>query len=210
LHLSGYDLSLEDLREFRQWGSKTPGHPEFSHTPGVETTTGPLGQGISNAVGLALASKMAGARVNSAESALIDYNVYVLASDGDLMEGVAYESCSLAGHYQLDNLIVVYDSNNITIDGKAELSFTEDVTARFSGQGWHVQAVDGHDRMQIRTALENAKKANQPALIIATTTIGYGSPGKQNTSGSHGAPLGAAEVKATKEAAGWPLEPAFL
>lgn len=210
LHLSGYDLSLADLREFRQWGSKTPGHPEFGHTPGVETTTGPLGQGISNAVGLALAAKMAGARVNAAGSTLIDYNVYVLASDGDLMEGVAYESCSLAGLYKLDNLIVVYDSNNITIDGKAELSFTEDVTARFSGQGWNVQTVDGHDQAQIRSALESAKQSRQPALIIAKTTIGYGSPGKQNTSGSHGSPLGGPEVKATKEAAGWPLEPAFL
>ncbi len=130
--------------EFRQWGSKTPGHPEFNHTPGVETTTGPLGQGISNAVGLALAAKMGGARVNSADAPLIDYNVYVLASDGDLMEGVSYESCSLAGHYKLDNLIVVYDSNNITIDGKAELSLTEDMMSRFGAQGWNVQAIDGH------------------------------------------------------------------
>lgn len=209
LHLSGYEVSLDDLKDFRQWGSKTPGHPEFSHTPGVETTTGPLGQGISNAVGLALAGKMAGARVNSESADVIDYNVYVLASDGDLMEGVAYEACSMAGSYALDNLVVVYDSNNITIDGKAELTFNEDVALRFKALGWHVDSVDGHDQAAVRTALEKAKTAAQPALIVATTTIGYGAPNKQNTSGSHGSPLGADETKAAKELAGWPLEPAF-
>jgi len=209
LHLTGYDLGVEDLKEFRQWESRTPGHPEFGHTPGVETTTGPLGQGISNAVGLALASKLGGARVNSSAASLIDYNVFCIASDGDLMEGVAYEACSMAGHFKLDNLVVVYDSNNITIDGKAELSFTESVHTRFEGLGWAVQEVDGHDALAIRAALENAKKADRPALIVAKTHIGFGSPSKQDSSASHGSPLGAADVKATKEAAGWPLEPTF-
>lgn len=209
LHLSGYDLSVDDIKEFRQWGSKTPGHPEYGHTAGVETTTGPLGQGISNAVGLALAGKMAAARVNTSEASVIDYNVYVLASDGDLMEGVAYEACSMAGSYGLDNLVVVYDSNNITIDGKAELTFNEDVAKRFEASGWFVQSVDGHNQSAVRSALDTAKAASKPALIIATTTIGYGAPTKQNTSGSHGSPLGANETKAAKEAAGWPLEPTF-
>jgi len=210
LHLSGYDLSLNDLKEFRQWGAKTPGHPEFGHTDGVETTTGPLGQGISNAVGLALAAKMGGARVNTPSAKVIDYNVYVLASDGDLMEGVAYEACSMAGHYALDNLVVVYDSNNITIDGKAEDSFTENVGKRFEGLGWVVSEVDGHGEGAVRAAINVAKEADRPALIVAKTTIGYGSPTKQNTSGSHGSPLGAAETKAAKEAAGWPVSPAFF
>lgn len=209
LHLTGYDLSLQDLRDFRQWEAKTPGHPEYGHTKGVETTTGPLGQGISNAVGLALASKMAGARVNTEATSVIDYKVYVIASDGDLMEGVAYEACSIAGHLKLDNLIVVYDSNNVTIDGQAELSFSEDVGTRFSGLGWDVQHVDGHAAQEIKGALNQAKRGNRPQLIIAKTRIGFGSPKKQGLSASHGAPLGADEVRATKEAVGWPLEPAF-
>jgi transketolase len=209
LHLTGYDVSLDDIRDFRQWGSKTPGHPEFGHTAGVETTTGPLGQGISNAVGLALAAKMGGARVNSSDTSVIDYNVFALASDGDLMEGVAYEACSLAGHFKLDNLVVVYDANNVTIDGKAEISFTENVSDRFRGLGWAVAAVDGHDAAAVRAALNEAKGADRPVLIVAKTHIGYGAPNKQDTSASHGAPLGADEVKATKEAAGWPLEPTF-
>lgn len=209
LHLTGYKVSVEDIRQFRQWGSKTPGHPEFGHTDGVETTTGPLGQGICNAIGLALASKMGGARVNAPGEELIDYSVYCIASDGDLMEGVSYEACSLAGHLKIDNLVVVYDANNITIDGKTTLSFTEDVQSRFEGLGWVVSKVDGHDRAAIDAALTAAKAAAAPALIIAKTHIGYGSPGKQDTSASHGAPLGAAETRATKEAAGWPLDPAF-
>lgn len=209
LYLTGYDVSLDDIKDFRQWGSKTPGHPEFGHTAGVETTTGPLGQGISNAVGMALAGKMAGARVQDAGAPLIDYKVYVLASDGDLMEGVAYEACSLAGHYQLDNLVVVYDSNNVTIDGKAEMSFSENVGERFSGLGWDVTHIDGHDRGAIAAAFTKAKGATRPSLIVAKTHIGFGAPTKQDTSASHGAALGADEVRATKEAAGWPLEPAF-
>jgi len=209
LHLTGYNVSVEDIRQFRQWGSKTPGHPELGHTDGVETTTGPLGQGICNAIGLALASKMGGARVNTADEALIDYSVYCIASDGDLMEGVSYEACSLAGHLKIDNLVVVYDANNITIDGKADLSFTENVRSRFECQGWTVSEVDGHDATAVNAALTSAKAATKPALIIAKTHIGFGSPGKQDTSDSHGAPLGAAETRATKEAAGWPVEPAF-
>lgn len=209
LHLTGYDVSLDDLKDFRQWGSKTPGHPEFGHTPGVETTTGPLGQGISNAVGLALASKLGGARVNESGSSLIDYNVYAIASDGDIMEGVAYESCSLAGHLKLDNLIVFYDDNNITIDGKAEESFSESVAERFRGLGWVVDTIDGHDAGAVGTALGKAQQADRPVLIVAKTKIGFGAPNKEGTSASHGAPLGAEEVKATKELAGWPVSPAF-
>ncbi len=209
LHLSGYDLTVDDLKGFRQWGSKTAGHPEYSHAPGIETTTGPLGQGISNAVGLALAGKMAAARVDDG-APLIDYNVYVLASDGDLMEGVSYEASSLAGHLKLGNLIVVYDANNITIDGKAEDAFSEDVAARFSSQGWAVQSIDGHDQAAIGAALEQAKKEAEPSLIIAKTHIGFGSPNKVDTSASHGAPLGKDEVEASKKAVGWPTEPFFI
>ncbi len=209
LHLSGYDVSLEDIKNFRQWDSKTPGHPEFGHTPGVETTTGPLGQGISNAVGMALSSKMAAARTEFNGAPVIDYNVFTIASDGDIMEGVAYEACSMAGHFGLDNLIVVYDANNVTIDGKAEASFTEDVGLRFRGLGWEVSEVDGHDQAAVRAALNKAKSATKPALIIAKTHIGYGAPTKQDSSSSHGSPLGALEIQKTKEAANWPLTPAF-
>lgn len=208
LHLAGYDVTLDDLKAFRQWGSKTPGHPEYGHTPGVETTTGPLGQGIGNGVGMALASKLASARLG-AHAALLDYRVFVLASDGDLMEGVAYEAASYAGHLQLDNLVVIYDDNQITIDGKAELAFSEDVGKRFEGLGWAVSRVDGHDPGAVHAALEEAKKAAKPALVIARTHIGFGSPGKQDSSSSHGSPLGAKEVEATKTKAGWPLEPTF-
>ncbi len=209
LHLSGYDVTLDDLKGFRQWGTKTAGHPEYGHAPGIETTTGPLGQGISNAVGLALAGKMAAARASDGEP-LIDYRVYVLASDGDLMEGVSYEACSLAGHLGLDNLIVVYDANNITIDGKAENALTEDMSERFGAQGWAVQKVDGHDQEAVHSAIERAKTEERPSLIIAKTLIGYGAPNKQDTSGAHGAPLGQAEIEATKNKVGYPLEPFFV
>lgn len=208
LHLTGYDVSLDDLKSFRQWDSKTPGHPEARHTPGVETTTGPLGQGIGNAVGMALAGKLTAARMGSA-SELMNYKVYALCSDGDLMEGVAYEAASLAGHLGLDNLIVVYDDNRITIDGTTELSFTEDVGARFVAMGWNVARVDGHDRAAVGRALDEGKRSSKPFLIVARTHIGFGSPKKQDTSDSHGAPLGADEARATKAQAGWPLEPTF-
>jgi transketolase len=211
LHLAGYKVAKDDLQQFRQLDSLTPGHPEFGHTDGVETTTGPLGQGISNAVGLALASKMMGARVNAPGDTLIDYRVFVLASDGDLMEGVAAEAASLAGHWKLGNLIVVYDANNITIDGKTDVSFTEDVGKRFEAYGWHVCHADGHDPKQVRSALEAATAAaDRPSLIVAKTRIGIGAPTKEGTSSAHGSPLGAAEIRGAKEAAGWPVEPAFV
>ncbi|HMJ12216.1 MAG TPA: transketolase [Polyangiaceae bacterium] len=211
LHLAGYGLPIEELKNFRQWGSKTPGHPEYSyHTPGVETTTGPLGAGFSNSVGFALASKMAGARLNTADSSLIDYRVFVLASDGDLMEGVASEAASIAGHLKLDNLVVVYDDNHITIDGRTEIAFSEDVGKRFEAYGWFVQKVDGHDTAQVSRALTAAvDEPARPSLIVARTHIAIGAPTKQDTPAAHGAPLGKAEVTATKQAAGWPLEPTF-
>ncbi len=210
LHLAGYDLPLSELQNFRQWGSKTPGHPEFGHTPGVETTTGPLGQGVGNAVGMALASKMLAARVNTPESTLIDYRVFGLCSDGDLMEGVASEAASIAGHLGLDNLVMFYDDNHITIDGHTEISFSEDVGRRFEAYGWFVQHVDGHEPGEVRAALDKAvAESERPSLIVARTHIAIGAPHKQDTSAAHGSPLGKDEVEATKKAAGWPLEPTF-
>ncbi len=210
LHLAGYDLPKSELESFRQWESKTPGHPEYGHTVGVETTTGPLGQGVANSVGLALASKICGARVNRPGNTLIDYRVFALASDGDLMEGVASEACSLAGQWGLGNLVVVYDDNNITIDGKAELAFGENVKQRFEAYGWGVWEVDGHDPSQVRAALDAAvADAARPSLVIAKTHIAIGCPNLQDTSKAHGSPLGDAEIRLAKEAAGWPVEPAF-
>ena len=210
LHLAGYDLSIDDLRSFRQWGSRTPGHPELGHTPGVETTTGPLGQGVANAVGMALAGKMMAARLGQSASQLVDYRVYVLASDGDLMEGVAREAISFAGHLGLDNLIVIYDDNRITIDGGTELSLSDDMGRLFQASGWQVWHVDGHACEEVRSALDQAKAQRQaPCLLVARTHIGYGAPNKQDTSSSHGAPLGKTELELTKTAAGWPLSPSF-
>jgi transketolase len=210
LHLAGYDLTLDDLKAFRQWGAKTAGHPEYGHAPGIETTTGPLGQGIGNAVGMAIASKLLAARVNTPDSTLIDYRVFVLASDGDIMEGVAMESASIAGHLQLDNLVVVYDDNRITIDGSTELSFTEDVAKRFEACGWSTAHVDGHDPAAVRAALDRAVATKgKPSLIVARTHIGLGAPTKQDKSSAHGSPLGAEELAGAKKAAGWPLEPTF-
>jgi len=211
LHVAGYPLSLDDLKQFRQWGSKTPGHPEVGLVPGIETTTGPLGQGIGNAVGLALAGKMMGARFPLADGPLIDYRVFCVAGDGDLMEGVAREAISVAGHLGLDNLKLIYDDNRITIDGTTELSFSEDVETVFRGCGWHVTRADGHDHHSLRAALDEAvQHRGQPTLVIARTHIGFGAPNKQDKSSAHGAPLGAAERRAAKEAAGWPLEPEFF
>lgn len=205
LHLAGYPVSKDDLTRFRQLDSKTPGHPEYGHTVGVETTTGPLGQGVGNAVGMALASKLLGARVGSD---VINYRVFVLASDGDMMEGVASEACSLAGHLALDNLIVIYDDNNITIDGKADVAFTEDVGARFEAYGWEVSRADGHDVDQMKAVLDRAvaSEAKKPKLIVAKTIIGIGAPTKQNTPKAHGAALGREEINAAKKAVGWPEE----
>ncbi|MFH1086100.1 MAG: transketolase [Chloroflexota bacterium] len=211
LHLAGYDLLLDELKRFRQWDSKTPGHPEYGLTPGVETTTGPLGQGFSNGVGMAIAAKMAAAHYNTAEHALVDHYVYGIVSDGDLMEGVTAEAASLAGHLGLGNLIYFYDDNRISIEGSTDLAFTEDRGKRFEAYGWQVLYIDGHDRAAAARAVEQAQADTaRPTLIVARTVIGNGSPHMANNAEVHGAPLGAAEVAATKEALGWPQEPTFL
>lgn len=202
LYLSGYaDVSLDEIRNFRQWGSKTPGHPEYGHTAGVETTTGPLGQGIASAVGMAIAERRL---ADEFGADLVDHRIYVFCGDGCLMEGVGQEAASLAGHLKLGKLIVLYDDNSITIDGSTEIAFTEDVLARFDAYGWHTQRVDGHDATAIDRAIEHAKsEASRPSLIALKTIIGYGSPAKAGKNSAHGAPLGAAEAAATKAAYGW-------
>ncbi|HEX7127220.1 MAG TPA: transketolase, partial [Thermodesulfobacteriota bacterium] len=208
LHLTGYDLPLDELKRFRQWGSRTPGHPEHGLTPGVETTTGPLGQGFGNAVGLAMGETILAARFNRDGHTPVDYRVYVIASDGDMMEGVASEAASLAGHLRLGRLIVLYDDNHISIEGETSLAFSEDVTARFEAYGWHTQRVaDGNDLAAIDRAIEAAKADPRPSLIAVRTHIGFGSPNKQDTAEAHGAPLGKAEVALTKRALDWPEEP---
>lgn len=209
LHLTGYDLSISELKNFRQWNSKTPGHPEVFHTPGVETTTGPLGQGFANAVGMAMAEKHLAARFNRNGHTLVDHHTWVIASDGDLMEGVASEAASLAGHLGLGKLIVFWDDNNITIDGKAELSCTEDVLARFRAYGWHTLSVDDGNNLQALLDAGNEAKSEtrRPTLVRVRSIIGFPSPNKQGTSGSHGAPLGDEEIAKTKEAMGWTHEP---
>ncbi|MBI2819091.1 MAG: transketolase [Acidobacteria bacterium] len=210
LHLTGYDLSLEEIQQFRQWGSRTPGHPEHGLTPGVEATTGPLGQGFANGVGMAIAERYLAAYFNRPGHTIVDHFTYALVSDGDLMEGVASEAASLAGHLRLGKLIYLYDDNHITIDGNTDLTFTENVGARFEAYGWHVQRVDGGDLQGIAEAITNAQKEQRkPSLIQVRTHIGYGSPNKQDTADAHGAALGAEEVKLTKQALGWPAEPSF-
>jgi transketolase len=212
LHLTGYDLPLSELQSFRQWGSKTAGHPESHITPGVEVTTGPLGQGISNAVGMALAETHLAARFNRPNHTIVDHFTYVISSDGDLMEGVASEACSLAGILSLGKLIVLFDDNSVSLAGSTALSFTEDVGKRFEAYGWHVQLVDdGNDLEAIDAALHTAKdELSRPSLISVRTIIGYGSPNKQGTSSSHGSPLGRDELLAAKKNLGWPTEPDFL
>ncbi len=203
LHLSGYDLPMEQLKSFRQWGSKTPGHPEVHLTAGVEMTTGPLGQGIATAVGIALGLKMLAARFNPGRPDLITGRVFGIASDGDMMEGISAEASSLAGHLGLDNLVFFYDDNGITIDGKTDLSFSENVGKRYEAYGWHVLHVNGHDHPQIRQALKQAiDHRHQPCLIVAKTHIGKGSPNKQDKSSAHGSPLGDEEIRLTKQALG--------
>ncbi|MBI1291717.1 transketolase [bacterium] len=210
LHLAGFDLSLDELRRFRQWGSKTPGHPENFMTPGVETTTGPLGQGFATGVGFALAEKMLAARINEPENALIDSYVYGIVSDGDVMEGVAMEAASFAGHLKLGNIIYLYDDNDISLDGPTSLSFGENSAQKFQAIGWHVQSVDGFDHQAIADAILAAQAVkDQPSLIICKTVIGYGSPAKAGSSKAHGSPLGKDEAKATKEKLGIPVEPTF-
>ena len=212
LHLTGYDLALDDIRDFRQWGSRTPGHPERGHTAGVETTTGPLGQGISNAVGMAMAERFLAARFNRPDATPVDHRTWVLASDGDLMEGVASEAASLAGHLRLGRLTVIYDDNSITIDGRTDLAFSEDVGARFEAYGWRVLRVDdGNDLAAIDAALADAgAQEERPTLIVLRTIIGDPAPTKRDTSGAHGAPLGADEIRKTKAILGWPDEAFFV
>ncbi|NOY86005.1 MAG: transketolase [Deltaproteobacteria bacterium] len=211
LFLTGYDLSLDDLKNFRQWGSRTPGHPEVHMTPGVETTTGPLGQGIANAVGMAMAEEHLAARFNRSGFPLVDHYTYAIAGDGDLMEGISSEACSLAGHLGLGKLIVLYDDNHISIEGPTELAFTEDRMERFDAYEWHTQRVpDGNDTAAIRGAIENARQEiDRPSIIAVRTHIGFGSPNKQDTSAAHGSPLGEEEVRLTKKNLGWPTDRTF-
>jgi len=210
LHLAGYDVTIKDIKDFRQWGSRTAGHPELGLLPGVETTTGPLGQGFANGVGMALAAKMAGARFNQKDFSPVTHHIFGIVSDGDMMEGVACEAASLAGHYQLGNLVYLYDDNQITIEGNTNLSFSEDVAKRFQSYGWHTISINGHDHSAIQNALEaGIQEVQRPTLILAKTHIAFGSPNKQDTAASHGAPLGEEEVALTKKNLGWPLEPTF-
>ncbi|MBI2442145.1 MAG: transketolase [Lentisphaerae bacterium] len=211
LHLAGYDLKLDDLKQFRQWGSRTPGHPEHGLTPGVETSTGPLGQGCGNAVGMALAEAMLAERFNLTGQKIVDHYTYGICSDGDLMEGVSHESFSLAGHLGLHKLIFFYDSNQITIEGATGLAYSDDVRKRFEGYHWNVLEVDGHDYAAIDQALAQARnQTDRPTLIIGHTTIAKGSPHLAGSAESHGAPLGAEEVKATKQALGLPADQDFF
>jgi transketolase len=212
LHLTGYGLSLDEIRRFRQWGSKTPGHPEHGHTPGVETTTGPLGQGVGNAVGMAIAERLLATRFNRPDHELVDHRVWAFCSDGDLMEGVASEAASIAGHLQLGKLTLIYDDNHITIDGSTSLSFSEDAGKRFEAYGWRVLHVaDGNDLDAIDSALTEARlTTDRPTLIVLRTIIGFPAPTKQNTAKAHGEALGKEEVARTKEILGWPADQSFL
>ena len=209
LHLSGFDVTMDDLKNFRQWGSRTPGHPECAETPGVETTTGPLGQGVSNAVGMAIAEKMLQARLNKKEK-IIDHYIYGIMSDGCVMEGITSESASLAGHLKLDNIIFFYDDNNITIEGETSLAFSENVEEKFKALGWYVTKINGHNFDEIEKAvIECQDMKEKPKLIIARTTIGKGSPNQANTAEVHGSPLGEEELKLTKKNLGFPVDSEF-
>ncbi|RLG19807.1 transketolase [Candidatus Micrarchaeota archaeon] len=204
LYLFGYDLTLDDIKQFRQWESKTPGHPEYDAAPGIETTTGPLGQGFGNAVGMALAERMLASRFNTDRFPIFSHYTYVLASDGDIMEGVASEAASLAGHLALGSLIVLYDDNKVTIEGSTDLAFSEDVGRRFEAYGWHVQRVDGHNREEIASALQKAREVrDKPSIVICRTHIAYGAPTKQDTASAHGEPLGEEELRKVKEKFGF-------
>jgi len=211
LHLTGYDLSLDDIKNFRQWGSLTPGHPEYKHTSGVEVTTGPLGQGLANAVGMAIAEVHLAARFNRESTKLVDHFTYVMAGDGDMMEGVVSEACALAGHLRLGKLIVLYDDNSMSLAGSTALTFTENIEMRFKSYGWHVQKVqDGNDVAAIDRAIKKAKKETEkPSLICVQSKIGFGAPCKEGSCEAHGSPLGTGELKGTKAALGWPQEPLF-
>src|SRR5678816_2146635 len=211
LYLTGYDLPLEQIKQFREWGSHTPGHPERGLTPGVEVTTGPLGQGFANSVGMAIAEDFLGARYNRPGHQIVNHYTYALVSDGDLMEGVSAEAASLAGHLKLGKLIYLYDDNHITLSAATHITFTEDRAMRFEAYGWHTQIVEnGNDLAAIDRALRAAQaEKERPSLILVRTHIGYGSPHKQDTFEAHGSPLGQEEVKLTKQALGWPLDPPF-
>ena len=212
LHLTGYDLSLDDIKNFRQWESKTPGHPELGITPGVETTTGPLGQGFANGVGMAIAEAYLAETFNKPDCKIVDHYTYGLVSDGDLMEGVSAEAAPLAGHLKLGKLIYLYDNNHITLSSATPVTFTEDHEKRFQAYGWHTQSIeDGNDLEAIENAIRNAQnETEKPSLILVRTHIGFGSPNKQDTCGAHGSPLGEDEVKLTKQNLNWPVEPTFL
>ena len=211
LHLTGYDLPLDELKNFRQWESLTPGHPEYGLTPGVEVTTGPLGQGFANGVGMAIAASHLAATFNQRGHEIIDPYIYAIVTDGDLMEGVASEAASLAGHLSLGRLIYLYDDNHISIDGSTDLAFTEDRAVRFRAYGWQVLRVeDGNDVEAIDKAIQEAKAEPRPTLIICRTTIGFGAPKKQGTAKAHGEPLGDEELNAAKDNLGWPKEPRFF
>ena len=211
LHLTGYELKLAELRRFRQWGSLTPGHPEYGLTPGVETTTGPLGQGFSNGVGFAIAEEHLAAEFNTSDFSIVDHYVYAIVTDGDLMEGVASEAASLAGHLKLGKLICLYDDNRITIEGSTDLAFTEDRRGRFDAYGWHTQVVpDGNDVEAIDKAIRAAKKDNRPSIILCRTEIGFGLPTRQNTSKAHGEPPGEVELNGAKKNLNWPIETRFF
>jgi transketolase len=210
LHLTGYAVSLEDLEAFRQWGSITPGHPEYRLTPGVEATTGPLGQGLTNAIGMAIGERRLAAEFNRPGHAIVDHWTYVIASDGDLQEGIASEAASLAGHLRLEKLVVLYDDNHIQLDGPTAMAWSEDVPKRFEAYGWHTQRVDdGNDLAAIEAAIETARADERPSLIAVRTHIGYGSPNKHDSQKAHGSPLGADEVRLTKEAYGWDPDRSF-
>ena len=206
LYIAGYDISVDDLKSFRQWGSKTPGHPEYGITPGCETTTGPLGQGFMNGVGMAMAEAHLAAKFNRPGHKIIDHYTYAICSDGDLMEGASHEAASLAGHLGLGKLIYLYDDNKITIEGSTDLTYSENVAKRFESYGWHVQNLgdNGNDLVVISEAYENAKsQQDKPSIIILRTHIGFGSPNKVDTSGVHGSPLGYDEILLTKKALNW-------
>ncbi len=211
LHLTGYNLPLEELKNFRQWGSKTPGHPEYGLTPGVEVTTGPLGQGFSNGVGMAIAEAHLAAEFNLPDKPVINHYIYAIVTDGDLMEGISSEAASLAGHLRLGKLIYLYDDNHVSIDGSTDMAFTEDRAARFAAYDWQVLRVaDGNDVEEIDAALRQAKSEPRPSIIVCRTTIGFGLPTRQGTSKAHGEPPGDVELNGAKEKLGWPLEPRFL
>jgi transketolase len=210
LFLTGYDLNMDDIKQFRQWGSRTPGHPEYGVAPGVEVTTGPLGQGVGNAVGLAIAERWLAGTFNRPGHEVVNHHTYVMASDGDMMEGIAAEAASIAGQFRLGRLIVLYDANQITLSASADVTFSEDVGARFKAYGWHVEHIDGMDIDAVDGALTKAKAVDdRPSLIVARTHIGYGSPHKHDTFQAHGEPLGVEEVRLTKRALGWPEDKSF-